>query len=107
MGRGRLAGPFDRVSVLGPGIFREEVGTKGPYFGSDDNVLVVWLRDFIWRIWRSEKVSFGVARTHRTRDCALCRGEDGQLAGLDFGRSGIRFDTDPRDPTWIRRLLES
>lgn len=53
MGRGRFVGGLDVVSVTGPVVFLEDVGTKGPCFGSDGNVLLVlpvWLRDFVWRI---------------------------------------------------------
>lgn len=108
MGRGRLT-DFDEVSAPGPAVFLEDVGMKGPCFGSDGNavpVLQVWLRSFVWRIERSEGALSRELVTYRTRSSALCGNEDGQLAGWDAGRSSVRFRTSPRDPTEIRWLPE-
>jgi hypothetical protein len=109
VGRGLLTGGFNEVSLLGPAVFLEDVGMKGPGLGSDSNallVLPVWLRDFIWRIEKSEGTFFRELVTYRTRDCALCGGGDGQLAGLNSRRSRVWFSTNPRDPTRSRRLSE-
>jgi len=73
-------GGFDEVSALGPVVFLEDVGTKGPCMGSGGDVLLVlpvWLRDFAWRIEGSEGGLLTGLETYRTRDCALCGSEDG------------------------------
>lgn len=105
-----MTGGFDEASVLGPVVFLEDVGTKGPCFESDGNeplVLPVWLRDLVWRIEGSERTLFRELVTYRTRDCVLYGCEDGQLAGLDSGRSRVRLSTNTRNSTRIRWLFES